>query len=137
MTREKSCGAIVYTRDADGINYIMIESLEGFFGFPKWHMETGESETETAAREIYEEIGLRPRLITQFRMTDEHMIPGKDVMKEIVYFLAEDDGKTEPQYQKAELLGVYKMSFDEAYGKLKFDRIREILRAADEYIRTH
>ena len=52
MIVEKSCGAIVFTEDDEGIKYVIIESKEGYFGFPKGHVEKNETELETARREV-------------------------------------------------------------------------------------
>ena len=97
---EKSCGAVVFTRREDGVRYVVIENVGGVVGFPKGHIEEGETETQTALREIYEEVGLRPRLCDGFREVDEHPIPGRDVIKQIVYFLAEYDGTVTPVRQR-------------------------------------
>jgi len=134
MTYEKSCGAVVFTRAGDQIKYVIIESPEGFHGFPKGHMEPGESEAETALREIFEEVGLRPRLIEEFRTADEHPIPQKPgVMKQIIYFLAEYCGQ-ELVPQMSELRSANLFSFDEALALLEFDSSRRILRDADAYL---
>ena len=51
---EKSCGAVV---EKDG-KVLMVHQDNGVFAFPKGHVEPGESEVETAVREIKEETGL-------------------------------------------------------------------------------
>lgn len=128
---EKSCGAIIYTRDSGNIQYLIIENTGGFFGFPKGHTEAGETEKETAEREIYEEVGIRPRFIDGFREIDEHSIPGKEgVIKQVVYFLAEYSNQ-EIVYQKEELLGAELMGFEEAISSLQFDGVKNILTKAD------
>ena len=54
----KSCGFIAY-KQIEGRNYyLIIKSLNGDVGFPKGHMEIGESELETAIRELKEETGI-------------------------------------------------------------------------------
>ena len=61
MVNEKSCGAIVFSYE-NGIRKYVITRGTGiykeFCGFPKGHMEPGETETETALREVKEETGL-------------------------------------------------------------------------------
>ena len=62
MLREKSCGALVVRRDEeDGKQYLLMirHKLGGHRSFPKGHMEPGETESQTAEREILEETGLR------------------------------------------------------------------------------
>ena len=44
MKTEKSCGAVVFIHENGMIQYVIIRSTEGYYGFPKGHMEHGESE---------------------------------------------------------------------------------------------
>ena len=89
MKCEHSCGAVIFTREGGGIRYVIIESIEGIFGFPKGHMEDGETERETALREIREVVGLVPRLIDGFEAVERYPLPRKkDTMKQVTFFLA-------------------------------------------------
>ena len=107
---EKSCGAVVFTHSNGGIKYVIIQSLEGYYGFPKGHMEAGETEVETALREIYEETGLKVHILDGFRCEDEHPIPSKPgVMKRIVYFAAEYEDQR-LRHQPEELMSVKLMT---------------------------
>lgn len=36
---EKSCGAVAFTRINGEIKYVLVQQLEGFYGFPKGHDE--------------------------------------------------------------------------------------------------
>ena len=86
MTYEVSSGAVVFTREGGGIRYVIVRSLEGYYGFPKGHIEGAETEEEAAHREIKEETGLSVRLVPGFRTIDEHTIPEKPgVTKRIIY----------------------------------------------------
>ena len=67
MTYEKSCGAVVFTKTGKDIKYLMVQSLDGIYGFPKGHMENDETESETALREVYEETNVNIELIDGFR----------------------------------------------------------------------
>ena len=58
MNYEKSCGAVVFTIQNHKIMYVIVQSKEGYYGFPKGHMEYEETEIETALREVFEETGL-------------------------------------------------------------------------------
>ena len=131
---EKSCGAVAFTRTPDGIRYVIIQSLEGFYGFPKGHCEENETEEETALREILEETGLTVRLIPGFRYVDEHPIPKKPgVIKRIVYFLAEySDQKI--SYQKEELMNAQLMTFEQAMNAFQWESSKLILTEAKDYL---
>lgn len=48
MRLERSCGAVVFTRIGGEPRYVLVRSLEGVYGFPKGHMEPGETPEETA-----------------------------------------------------------------------------------------
>lgn len=134
MEYENSCGAVVFTRHNGEIQYVIIQSLEGYYGFPKGHMEGIEKEKETALREIYEETGLRVNILDGFKTSDEHQIPNKNgVTKRIIYFLAEYDNQ-EIQFQKEELLGAYLMNYKEAISAFQFDSSKRILTEANNYL---
>lgn len=134
MTYEKSCGAVVFTREGGGIRYVIVQSLEGYYGFPKGHVEPGETEEQTALREIFEETGLRAELLPGLRILDEHPIPSKPgVIKQIIYFLAEYSGQT-MRVQEEELMAVSLMDYDKAMSSFQFDNSRRILAEADCFL---
>ena len=55
LKKEKSCGCIIIKNKKVLLVY---EKNRNFWGFPKGHMEDGETEIETALREVKEEVGL-------------------------------------------------------------------------------
>lgn len=88
MVWEKSCGALVVRREEDKYYILMIRHRAGGKrSFPKGHVEAGESEYETALREVREETASRIAIISDFRETVTYS-PSPGVMKEVVYFLA-------------------------------------------------
>jgi len=54
MKKEKSCGCVVI-KDR---KILVIYQIDGFWGFPKGHVEKNETELQTAIREIKEETNL-------------------------------------------------------------------------------
>ena len=53
MTHEKSCGGIVYRKFHGNTEILLIKHVKsGYWSFPKGHVENGETEEETAKREI-------------------------------------------------------------------------------------
>ena len=134
MQYEVSCGAVVFTRRGDEVCYVIVQSLGGDYGFPKGHMEAGETEEETALREIWEETGLKPTLLPGFRETSEYPLPDKPgVMKRVVYFAARYQEQT-LRFQPEELLGAQLLPYDAALHTLTFENSRQILRAAQAYL---
>ena len=134
MKLEKSCGAVVYTLKNGKPQYVIVQSLEGFYGFPKGHIENNETEKETAIREIYEEVGLRPVFVNGFRIVDEYPISNsRGNIKQVVYFLAEySDQKI--RFQKEELFGAALMDFEEAMNVFQFASSKRILSEANRFL---
>lgn len=137
MKYEKSCGAVVFTRVDGQIKFALVQQLQGFYSFPKGHVEQGESEQETALREIYEELHLSPTLLEGFRTVDEHIIPHKpDVIKQIVYFLGEYADQ-EIVFQREELLSAPLVTYEEAMALFKYESSKRILNEAYDFIFGH
>ena len=133
MKNEKSCGVIVFTRKNGEIKYVVIESINGFFGFPKGHIKKGETEKQTALREVFEEVGLKPNLIEGFRETVEYYIPSIDVQKHVVYFLGEFENQ-DIIFQKEELSSAELLSFNEAIKQFTHENNKELLLKADFFL---
>ena len=134
---EKSCGAVVFTKTAEGLKYVIIRSLEGYYGYPKGHCESGETEEETALREVREETGLSVRILPDFRYVDEHPIPSKPgVIKRIIYFLAEYEDQN-ICHQNEELIDAHLMSFEEALNAFQWESSKVILRLANDYLENY
>ena len=87
MQNEKSCGAIVYRKYHGNTEILLIKHVNsGHWSFPKGHVEKGETEVETALREIKEETGIDVIIDPTFRETVSYY-PKKDTQKVVVYFI--------------------------------------------------
>ena len=134
MKWEKSCGGVVFTRENNTIRYLIIRHLGGHCGFPKGHIEPGESEPETAIREIREETGLAVSLVEGFRAADSYPLPNTPgAWKEIVYFLAEFSDQT-IHTQPEEISEAYLVSYEEALRLLPFPDSKRILTEAHHFL---
>ena len=135
MITEKSCGAVVFTKNAGNINFVIVRSREGVFGFPKGHMEAQETEADTALREIAEETGLSVKIMPGFRTEDSHVFTrhGEIREKHVVYFLAEFSNQT-PKVQEAELSSIHLMDFDHAMQAFQFESSKRILTEAYNFL---
>ena len=88
LIKEKSCGAVVYKVNEKGkICFLLIKQKTGHFGFPKGHVEPGETEEQTATREIKEETNIDVKVNTAFRAVSTYY-PTKGVLKDVIFFLA-------------------------------------------------
>ncbi len=88
MDYEKSCGALVYRRFHGNVELLLIRHQNGgYWSFPKGHVEAGETEEETAVREVKEETDIDIMIDSSFREMVTYS-PKKDTMKDVIYFLA-------------------------------------------------
>ncbi len=134
MNEEKSCGAVVFTKENGKIQYLLVQNLHGIYGFPKGHVEPGEGETETARREVFEETGLKVDFLPGFRAEDVYPSPAiEGVMKRVVYFLAEFSGQ-EYCFQKTEISGGGLCAYQEAVNLLQFESTKRILTEANRFL---
>ena len=88
----KSCGVLPWRENQGQKEYLIVfESFSKCWSLPKGHMEAGETEEETALRELQEETGLTATLDLQRRATIEYPISpfGR---KRVVFFPGKVDG---------------------------------------------
>ena len=137
MNYEYSCGAVVFTRINGEPHYVLVRAKDqpiGCHGFPKGHMEAGETEEQTALREIYEEVGLRVRLLPGFRAVTEYQLPSPpDTRKRVVFFLAEYEGQ-ETVNLESELAAITIAPWPRALELTEFADSRQILTQAHEFL---
>ncbi len=131
MATEISAGAVVFYR-GDPIEYLLLFST--YWGFPKGHIEAGESERTAALREVREETGLRVTLLDSFRQVDAYTFSrrGTIVQKRSVYFLGQArDRKSRLSREHSDMAW---LPFDDALERLKYEGGRAILRAANRFL---
>ena len=131
MVYEKSCGALVVRQEEQGnrMYILMIRHRPGGYrSFPKGHVEAGETERQTAVREVREETAAEIKIIPDFR----HAVcytPAPSVEKEVVYFLGKvDDITIRPR--KGEIAQVEWVPLDAAENYLTHENDKKVLRAA-------
>ncbi len=129
---EKSCGAVLFLEEEGIRKYLLIKNRSFHAGFPKGHVEYGESELDTVHREILEETGLTVQLVEGFRRAYDYKVKFF-INKTAVYLLARfHDTNIIPQ--EGEVLDYWIVPLDEALGLLEFEQDRKILRDADAFL---
>ena len=131
--KEKSCGAIVFKKENDKIEFLLVYQNNGHYSFPKGHMEENETELETALREIKEETNLDVEIDSNFRTSIEYLLESKNVIKESVYFVATPIS-FDLKNQEGEINECIWCSYEDTLDKLGFDNIKEVFRNAYDYI---
>ena len=130
---EFSCGAIVYRIINDEVRYLLIKNKRSAnWGFPKGHVERGETEKDAAYREVLEEAGIRIDFLPDFRYKSEYSIHNR-IEKKVVIFLATTDD-TSTKIQQEEIEEYLWLKFDKAMNSLKFPNDKFLLQKANEYL---
>ncbi|MBI2101380.1 NUDIX domain-containing protein [Candidatus Woesearchaeota archaeon] len=135
MPKEKSCGAVVFKREKDGIKYLLLHYEAGHWDLPKGKQEKNEKEEQTAAREIKEETGIGDiEFVDEFRELVKYFYKSGDetIFKEVVFFLAQSaTGHVE---LSKEHIGYAWMGYEHAYKKLTFNNAKELLMKANKFL---
>ncbi len=136
---EVSAGGIVFRRVPDqGTRFLLIRDSYDNWGFPKGHLEDGESPAEAAQRETGEETGLE-QLVLQgpIRVIDWHFrFRGRHIHKYCHFFLFESpNGEPCPQADEG-ITACQWLTLDQALTTLSYDNARGVLKRAGEMVRT-
>lgn len=97
---QRSCGIIPYRKTPKGIRYLLLLQTNGFWSFPKGHIEPFESEQDTALRELNEETGLSAVLHPSFREMVSYPMSGSRT-KQVVLFPGAVTGRIRLQEAEA------------------------------------
>ncbi len=129
---EHSCGAVLYRIEHGEPLYVLVG--QPHLGFPKGHMEEGETEPETALREIKEETGIDAALDTSFCERIEYALrKNRDVHKQVTFFLATYDASQTPRAMH-EIQAVRLVPYREAMPLLWHKSLQEVLKKAHAVI---
>ena len=124
--REKSCGCVII--NAEGKVLLVYETTANFWGFPKGHVEIGETEVETAKREVYEETGLEVDVLEKCRYVTKYKI-FKTINKTAILFPAKP--KTDKVIiQESEIKDYRWCTKDEALSIMIHENLKKILKKA-------
>lgn len=121
MKKEKSCGTIIIDSNK---RVLLVKQKLGWVGFPKGHMEQGETEIETARRETKEETNLDVIVDEKKRYTISY-ITSTQIDKEVVYFRAKPISYSLLP-QEAEIAEIMWVDIDEAKQYLSFDNLKQL-----------
>ena len=121
MKYEKSCGAIV----VDDGKVLLVKHNAGHWDFPKGHVEEGETEIETAIREVKEETNIDIKIEKENKYISEYS-PKENVMKTVIYFIGEKvGGEDKPQIE--EVSDVEWLDVNKAVERITHQKSKEIM----------
>lgn len=130
---ERSCGAVVFYGSGEDRVFLLIKNKRSaHWGFPKGHIEDGETNEQTATREVLEETGLDVTIVPGFSSTSKYTIQGK-VEKTVTIFLATASSRG-VTLQEDEIDDSKWVGYNEALELLNFENDRHIFLQAGEFL---
>ncbi len=130
---ESSCGAVVY-RDIRGeVRFLLIKNnRSAHWGFPKGHIEPGETKKETAFREVLEETGIHITIHDGFESVSRYKI--RDTIEKTVSIFVGTTKDTSTSIQAEEIEDYIWLTYDRAMSLLKFENDKKILSQAYTFL---
>jgi len=133
--REKSCGAVVFLKKDNNVNYLLLHYEAGHWDFVKGNVEPNESEKSTVLRELQEETGIvDAQFIEGFKERVEYFYrrQGATIHKEVIFYLMETH--TEKVELSFEHVGFVWLDYQHAIEKLNFSNAKKVLQKAQEFL---
>ena len=135
---EKSSGGVVFRKNGEGLEFLLIRDPYENWGLPKGHIEAEESAEAAALREVAEETGLFELLVvTELPTIDWYYRDrGRLIHKFCHFFLMESGaGEAVPQLDEGITQCIWR-TFDGAMEAVTYDNARQVLRAAGAHLGT-
>lgn len=133
MISERSCGALVYTKIDNELKYLVIkQKYTNHYGFPKGHIEKGETKEQTAIREIYEETNIKVDLNNTI-FKEVYYEPKPGIKKEVTFFLAKALN-TNFKIQVEEVLEIHWLNEKEVLNMLTYENDKDVFKYLTEGI---
>lgn len=136
---ERSSGGVVLRKDINGVHEVLLVLLTAHneWGFPKGHIDSGETSIQAALREVQEETGVIAAVITQLPdSTYTYSSKQRFIPKRVTWFLMHysDSGV---QTHAHEISDIRWSKFPEALETLSFQNDKDILIGAMEYLQRN
>src|SRR3989338_3528342 len=105
--RQKTIGIVIFRREEDKIFYLLLHHGGRYWNFPKGRQEAGETQRQTALRELREETGItKLTFIRGFRDGYDYSFRGEIyrqpgmVYKRAIFFLGQTDERAVTIYEE-------------------------------------
>ena len=137
MKKERSAGAILFRKEKKPI-FLLLHYEAKHWDFPKGNIEKGEKDQDTVKREIKEETGIKDvEIIPDFKEKIQYYFKFKSelINKTVIFYLAKT--KTKQVKLSFEHIGSTWLPYDKAIEKLTFKNAKEILKKANDFLKTH
>jgi 8-oxo-dGTP pyrophosphatase MutT (NUDIX family) len=134
--RETSAGGIVFRLEHGAPLFLLIRDSYGNWGFPKGHLEQGESAEDAALREVREETGLSELASCGLIDTIDwyFRFRGRLIHKSCHFYLMETSQSDTAPQQAEGITACQWVTYGEAHEAVSYANAREVLRRAREMI---
>jgi 8-oxo-dGTP pyrophosphatase MutT (NUDIX family) len=140
MPQEKSSGILLYRLEAGERLFLVLHYGAGHWSFCKGHVEAGETERQTALRELTEETGIPASSLhfdEGFREEIAYFFKklGAPVHKTVAFFLAQVDGNPKLALSREHTEAVW-LPFEEASARLTYDSDRKVMVSGQAFLKS-
>ena len=126
----KSCGVLPYRETGHGREYLIVyEHYSQCWSLPKGHMEPGETEVQTAQRELYEETGLTAVIDPSISAAIEYSV-FRISRKQVVFFPGRVSGT--PRTRDGEIEGFQWVTVEDLKNNLFPDTVAACLKIIEK-----
>ena len=122
IIEEKACGCII----SENNKILLIRQISGMWGFPKGHVEEGETEEQTAIREVKEETNIDVQVDSSKRYV-MHYKTDKGKYKEVVFFIGKKMGGY-LRMQPEEIIEAGWFDYEDALKIISYDNTRDLFK---------
>lgn len=139
VVREPTAGGIVFRRNQAGeVEILLIQDSKDRWTIPKGHIEEGEKASETARREITEEVGLKEMKIMDWlgKINFRYRRGTHLVLMTTEIFLVEAQGDTNKIRPEKWMNSLAWLKANDALDKIEYDDIGKLILLALRKIRT-
>ncbi len=129
VLREPTAGGIVYRKNDNNVEILLIQDAKNRWTIPKGHIEEGEIAKDTAAREIREETGLEKLRVLNWlgKINFRYRRQQSLVLMTTEIFLVEAQGDTNKLKPEDWMNGIKWFPAKEALDKIEYEDIEKII----------
>ncbi len=129
---ETSAGGVVHRRIAGSSHVLLIRDRNKHWGFPKGHLEAGETAEQAALREVHEETGLDSLSVERrLRTIDWYFRFRGRVIHKFCHFFLLHSASGEPTPRREEGITACEwLPVDRALSRVSYENARGVLREA-------
>lgn len=129
MKQEYSAGAIIWRKNNEEIQYLLIQSqpykqFKSAWAFSKGHLEAGETERDAAKREVFEEVGLKPEFNFDFNESYSYQVTSESE-KTVTLFLAKYNPDQKIKRQESEIRQTAWLNYEDAQKRIREQNFKE------------